>query len=121
MEPDGSTKKTDWELELSRVLASRLPGLWHEVFAPTKKSVLVDASLSVKRWRGAWLAVLRGDRVDGGGGVVCFGGGSTPLEALRAVSRAVSRGEYKPDKFAQYPSGGVRSKEDKPETLEHLF
>jgi hypothetical protein len=98
--------RDEWEFELSKALARRLPGLYRELFKPGKAAVLVGASLSVKPWRGRFLAVLRGKRVDLGGSVVCFGAGDTPLYALRNVSAAASKGEFKPDKFAATPFEG---------------
>jgi hypothetical protein len=68
---------------------------------PTKQSLVYDCSLSVKPWRGSFLAVCRGARVDGGGRVVCFGAGTAPLLALRNVSAAMQKGEWKRDQYAK--------------------
>ena len=95
------TDKEDWEFELTKAIARRLPGLDREYFRPSKASVLVGASLSVRPWRGQYLAVLRGVRVDGGGHVVCFGAGPNALHALRNCSAAVVKGEFKKDQFAR--------------------
>jgi len=92
--------REDWESELIRTLARRLPGLDREVFRPTRASTLVDASLSVRPWRGRFLAVVRGVRVDGGGAIVCFGAGEDPLYALRNVSAACQKREFKTDQYA---------------------
>jgi hypothetical protein len=93
--------REDWELELGKALARRLPGLWSEIFRPTKNSVLVAASLSVRPWRGSYLATCKGARVDGGGHVIAFGAGGSVLEALRNCSAAVQKGQWKRDQFAQ--------------------
>ena len=96
--------KDDWEFELTKAIARRLPGLDREVFRPSKSSLLVGAGLSVKPWRGRVLAVVRGDRVDGGGSVVAFGAGDSFLQALRNVSAACQKGEFKRDQYA-HPVG----------------
>lgn len=98
----------EWEFELTKALARRLPGLDREIFRPGKSSVLVGASLSVKPWRGRVLAVVRGDRVDGGGSVVCFGAGDSVLQALRNCSAACQKGEFKRDQYAK-PIGDGRN------------
>jgi len=92
--------REDWESEVIRTLARRLPGLDREIFRPNRASLLVDASLSVRPWRGRFLAVVRGVRVDGGGAVVCFGAGEDPIHALRNVSAACQKGEFKTDQYA---------------------
>jgi hypothetical protein len=97
--PNNNTGE-DWELELTKAIARRLPGLDREIFRPSKTSVLVDAGLSVRPWRGRYLAVAKGLRVDGGGAVVCFGAGDTVLSALRNCSAACQKGEWKRDQFA---------------------
>lgn len=93
-------EKDDWELELFKVVARRLPGLYREVFRPDKSSVLVGAVLSIRPWRGQYLATLKGNRVDGGGSVIAFGAGDSAAHALRNLSAACQKGEYKRDQFA---------------------
>jgi hypothetical protein len=93
-------ERDDWEVELTKVLAKRLPGIYAELFKPGKSSVVLSPSLSVRLWRGSFLAVLRGDRVDRGGRVVCFGAGDNPIQALRNLSASVQRGDWRRDKFA---------------------
>lgn len=101
MESTDGRSKDDWELELTKALARRLPGLYREMFRPTKQSLAYDCSLSIKPWRGSYLAVCRGTRVDGGGRVVCFGAGDSPLQALRNVSAALQKGAWKHDQYAK--------------------
>lgn len=108
MGQDKNEGPEDWEGELIRSLARRLPGLDREIFRPGKKSLLADGDLSLRHWRGRWLAVVRGSRSDGGGAVVCFGAGETPLHALRNVSAACAKGEFKQDRYAAKGRGQPR-------------
>lgn len=114
-----SSTKDDWEFELVKAIARRLPGLDCEIFRPNKRSLLLDGGLTLKRWRGGWLAIVRGARVDGGGLVVAFGAGDSALKALRNVSAACQKGEFKRDQFAKPTGGGTnRVSDDPPAPLE---
>lgn len=117
--PDGQrTDGDEWEFELVKAIARRLPGLDREVFRPGRKSVIINAGLSVRAWRGRYLAVVRGTRVDGGGPVVAFGSGDSPLLALRNVSTACQKREFKVDRFAPFEQQVLPGMADKVETLD---
>lgn len=57
-------------------------------------------SITVRRRSGDWLVIVRATDLPSFRPMVCFGSGVQLFDAIRNVSVAVAKAQWKPDKFA---------------------
>ena len=75
-----------------------VPALWKFIFRGSDTHIFTGLSL---RKRGAdWLVIVRADEIVSFRAVVAFGSGAALTDALRNVSLAVSKGQFRVDKYA---------------------
>lgn len=74
------------------------PALWKFLWRGNESYLFTG--LSLRRKPPDWLVVVRADEITSLRAVVCFGSGGTITDALRNVSLAIAKQQWRVDKFA---------------------
>lgn len=73
------------------------PALWKFLWR-NDADILFDG-FTLKRWQGGYMVVIRAEEFASNRRLVCFGSAPTVFDAIRNASLAVSKGQWRPDKF----------------------